>query len=49
MGLSEDVQDGALRIGLGKFNTWQQVEWAAKEISSAIESIRSTLVREARQ
>ena len=49
MGLPEDVQEGALRIGLGKFNTWQEVEWAAKEIASAIKSVRGTLMTEARQ
>jgi cysteine desulfurase len=41
MGVSEDVQEGALRIGLGKFTTLGQVEVASAEIAAAIGTVRS--------
>jgi cysteine desulfurase len=40
MGLSEDLQDSALRIGLGKFNTTQEIESAVGHITRAVDEIR---------
>lgn len=43
MGLSEDIQEGALRIGLGKFNTLEEIDQAAEEIANAINAVRKSL------
>jgi cysteine desulfurase len=43
MNLSSDVIEGALRIGLGKFTTDQEVEKAADILISAIHGIRKSL------
>jgi cysteine desulfurase len=43
MGLSEDIQEGALRIGLGKFNTPEEIDGAAAAIASAINTVRKAL------
>jgi cysteine desulfurase len=43
MGLPEEVQEGALRIGLGKFNTCEEVDRAATEIANAISAVRTSL------
>ena len=45
MGLAEHIQEGALRIGLGKFNTDDEIEWAAARIALAAEEVRLTLSR----
>ena len=41
MKLPEDITDGALRIGLGKFTTDTEVEQAAAILTKAINQIRS--------
>ena len=43
MALSEELQDGALRIGVGKFNTEYEVDRAAKEIIAAIDAVKAIL------
>lgn len=43
MGLSSDRQDGALRIGLGKFTTPEEVERAAEHIATAVQSTRAAM------
>lgn len=43
MGLHAELQEGALRIGLGKFTTLQEVELAAERIAEAIGSVRAAL------
>jgi cysteine desulfurase len=46
MGLSDELQEGALRIGVGKFNTLEDIDRAASEIASAIDTIRIAVKRE---
>ena len=43
MGLSAAIQEGALRIGLGKFTTDDEVPVAAASIASAIEATRKAM------
>jgi len=43
MGLPQDVQDGALRIGLGRFTTPEDVARAAAEIIAAVDDVTSAL------
>lgn len=43
MGLSEDIIEGALRIGLGKFTTDDEVEQAATILSEAVQAIREII------
>ena len=43
MGLSEALQEGALRIGIGKFTTDDEIERAAMYISEAVLSTQSAL------
>lgn len=43
MGLSEEVQEGALRIGIGKFTTDEEIERAAMHIAEAVVSVQSAL------
>lgn len=45
MGLSESLQEGAIRIGIGKFTTDDEINRAAMYISEAIFSIQSVLGR----
>jgi cysteine desulfurase len=43
MGLPEDIQEGSLRISLGKFNTQEEIDRAAIEIADAINAVRALL------
>jgi cysteine desulfurase len=43
MGLSNELIEGALRIGLGKFTTDDDVERAAKVLSIAVEKVRDVM------
>ena len=43
MSLSEELQEGALRIGVGKFNTEAEINRAAEEIVSAVDSVKASL------
>ena len=43
MGLPAPLQEGALRMGLGKFNTRDEIDRAAAEIANAISAVRSHL------
>jgi len=43
MGLSEALQEGALRIGTGKFTTDAEIERAAEHIVQAVAAIRRTI------
>jgi len=43
MNMPEDLKEGALRIGLGKFNTEEEIDTAAKDISEAIIDVRNRL------
>lgn len=43
MGLPQDVQDGALRIGLGRFTTSDDIARAAAEIAAAVDDVTSAL------
>ena len=43
MGLSEALQEGALRIGVGKFNTEDEIDRAAKEIVAASDAVKASL------
>ena len=46
MALSEELQEGALRIGIGKFNTETEIVRAAKEIIAAVNLVKASLSRE---
>lgn len=46
MGLSDELQEGALRIGVGKFTTIEDIDRAASEIASAIDAVRIAVQRE---
>ena len=48
MALSEELQEGALRIGVGKFNTEDEIDRAAKEIIAAVDSVKASLLGEVR-
>jgi len=48
MGLSEALQEGALRIGVGKFNTEDEIDRAAKEIVAAVDAVKASLPGEGR-
>jgi cysteine desulfurase len=41
--LSQEIQDGALRIGLGRFTTQDDITFAAAEIEAAIIDVKSVL------
>ena len=43
MALSEELQEGALRIGIGKFNTEDEIDRAAKAITVAVASVKASL------
>jgi len=43
MGVSEAVQEGALRIGTGKFTTDEDIERAAAHIVQAVTALRCTM------
>lgn len=43
LGLPDDLIDGALRIGLGKFTTDQEIDQAAEIISNAVSQIRKAM------
>ncbi|MBY5701207.1 cysteine desulfurase [Rhizobium leguminosarum] len=43
MGLSQEIQDGALRIGLGRFTTQDDITLAAAEIEAATIDVKSAL------
>lgn len=40
MGLSDDLANASLRFGLGRFTTNEQIEFAVKEVSSAVKNLR---------
>ena len=48
MALSEELQEGALRIGVGKFNTEDEIDRAAKEIIAAVGSVKASLLGKVR-
>lgn len=48
MGLSRDAQEGALRIGLGKFNTPAEIDRAGREIASAVLDAQDALCENGR-
>jgi cysteine desulfurase len=41
MGLSPELQETALRMSTGKFNTVEEIEFAASEIASAVAEVRA--------
>ena len=43
MALPEELQEGALRIGVGKFNTEAEIDRAAEEITAAVASVKASL------
>lgn len=43
MGLSDALQDGALRMGIGKFTTDNEIEHAAEHIAEAVAAIRRAM------
>ncbi len=43
MALPEELQEGALRIGIGKFNTKGEIDRAAKEITAAVAAVKASL------
>ena len=43
MGLSDALQEGALRIGIGKFNTEDEINWAAEQIVASVVLVRDAL------
>jgi cysteine desulfurase len=43
MGVSDAVQEGALRIGTGKFTTDKDIEQAAAHIVQAVAALRRTM------
>jgi len=40
MGLSDDLANASLRFGLGRFTTAEQIDFAIKEVSGAVETLR---------
>ena len=48
MALLEELQDGALRIGVGKFNTEDEIDRAAIEIIAAVDAVKASLSGEMR-
>ncbi len=48
MALSERLQEGALRIGVGKFNTEDEIDRAAREIIAAVDLVKASLLGEVR-
>jgi cysteine desulfurase len=40
IGLSEDVADGSLRFGLGRFNTPAEVEYVADKVIDVVQKLR---------
>lgn len=48
MALPEELQEGALRIGIGKFNTEDEIDRAAKEIVAAVDAVKASLLGEKR-
>lgn len=44
MGMPEDIVEGSLRIGLGKFTTEEDIETAAEILITEIKSIRNLLL-----
>jgi cysteine desulfurase len=45
MGVAEAVQEGALRMGIGKFTTDKDIERAAAHIVEAVATLRHTMGR----
>lgn len=43
MSLPEELQEGALRIGVGKFNTDSEINRAAEEIVAAVDTVKASL------
>jgi cysteine desulfurase len=43
MGLSDALQEGALRIGIGKFNTEDEIQWAADQLVASVSLLRDAL------
>ena len=43
MGLSENMQEGAIRIGLGKYTTQDEVDRAAAEIVAAVRGVAGSM------
>jgi cysteine desulfurase len=43
MALSDEVIEGALRIGLGKYSTDEEIEAASDLIADSVKQIRSLL------
>jgi cysteine desulfurase len=43
MGLAEPVVEGALRIGLGKFSTDDDIHQAAEILTQAVQSIKQAM------
>ena len=43
MGLSPQLQEGALRISTGRFNTLEEIDFAASEIARAIADVRGAM------
>lgn len=43
MGLSQDVQEGAIRLGMGKFTADDEIERAAEQIVSTVNKVRLKL------
>jgi cysteine desulfurase len=43
MGLSPELQDSALRISTGKFNTVEEIDFAASEIATAVAEVRAAM------
>ncbi|MCP1912364.1 cysteine desulfurase [Bradyrhizobium elkanii] len=43
MGLSDDMQEGAIRIGLGKYTTQDEVDRAAAEIVAAVREVAGSM------
>ena len=43
MGLSPELQESALRISTGRFNTVEEIEFAASEIATAVADVRAAM------
>ena len=48
MGMPEELQEGALRIGVGKFNTEDEIDCAAREIIVAVDSVKASVLGKVR-
>lgn len=43
LGMSDERGSNSLRLGLGRFTTGEEIEYAAKEVAKSVQKLRSEL------